>query len=365
MVRWDLNGSRASRTLGRKPVRALYVHRGPLIQRRQVSLAQELQKPKLPIKVVPPKDAAKILDLVKEATGVRYRELYGTANADPSWVVQASVGRGADIFFWGLPREKRLPLRSYLAGFTVKNGVPINYIECISLFDWTEIGFNTFPAYREGETAWIYAQALRVLRQLHGTNAVSVYPYQIGDGNDEAIESGAFWFYRKLGFRSMDPALELIAQAEERKVLADPKYRTPARTLRRLSKSHVVYETPAAQRGAWDGFAMRHIGFALQRRTARDFGGNAEKMCAASTARLGRILGVRPAGLDAARHKAFQNFAMVLSLVPDLERWTKEEKAGLLAIITAKASRTEQGYQRLLLKHGRLRQAILDLRKAL
>ena len=108
------------------------------------------------------RDAEKTLDLVKEATGVRYRELYGTANADPAWVVQANPGRGVEIYFWGLPPEKRLPLRAYLAGFTVKNGVPINYVECISLFDWTEIGFNTFPAYRDGETAWIYAQTLRL-----------------------------------------------------------------------------------------------------------------------------------------------------------------------------------------------------------
>ena len=204
MVRWDMSGSRASRTFARKPVRQFFFHREPLIQRRQVVLAAEFARPRLPVKVLSRRDAQRTLDLVKEATGVRYRELYGTANADPAWVVQANAGRGVEIYFWGLPPEKRLPLRAYLAGFTVKNGVPINYVESISLFDWTEIGFNTFPAYRDGETAWIYAQTLRLLRQLHGTNAISVYPYQIGDGNEEAIASGAFWFYRKMGFRSMD-----------------------------------------------------------------------------------------------------------------------------------------------------------------
>jgi hypothetical protein len=217
MVRWNMSGSLASRTLARKPVRQFYFHREPLIQRRQVSLAEEFAKPRLPIKVLSRRDAERTLDLVKEATGVRYRELYGTANADPAWVVQANPGRGVEIYFWGLVPEKRLPLRAYLAGFTVKNGVPINYVECISLFDWTEIGFNTFPAYRDGETAWIYAQHLRLLRQLHGVNAISVYPYQIGDGNEEAIASGAFWFYRKMGFRSMDSSMEKLAQAEERK----------------------------------------------------------------------------------------------------------------------------------------------------
>ena len=73
------------------------------------------------------------------------------------------------------------------------------------------------------ETAWVYAQTLRLLHQLHGTRAISVYPYQIGDDNEEAIASGAFWFYRKLGFRSMHPDLEKLAQAEERKVQANPK----------------------------------------------------------------------------------------------------------------------------------------------
>src|SRR5262249_53573398 len=201
MVRWDMSSSPASRPRARMPVHEFYFPRAPLIQRRQVSLAQELAKPKLPVRVLPPREAEKTLDFVKEATGVRYRELYGTANADPAWVVQAGVSRGVEIYLWGLAAEKRLPLRAYLAGFTVKNGVPVNYVECISLFDWTEIGFNTFPAYRDGETAWIYAQTLRLLRQLHGSNAISVYPYQIGDGNEEAIDSGAFWFYRKLGFR--------------------------------------------------------------------------------------------------------------------------------------------------------------------
>ena len=361
MVRWDMRGSRASRTLARKRVKDSYFHREPLLQRRQVCLAEEFARPRLPIRVLSRRDAAKTLDLVKEATGVRYRELYGTANADPAWVVQANVGRGVEIYSWGLPPEKRLPLRAYLAGFTVKNGVPINYVECISLFDWAEIGFNTFPAYRDGETAWIYAQHLRLLRQLHGVNAISVYPYQIGDGNEEAIASGAFWFYRKMGFRSMDPELEKLAQAEEKKVRANPRYRTSARTLRWLSKAHVVYELPEAERGAWDTFAMRNIGFAVQRRMARDFNGNAKAMRKAAVAQLARILNANPSNFKMHEQAAFGDFATVLSLVPDLARWSSHEKLALRPIIGAKAGRTEQRYARLLQRHARLRAALLKL----
>jgi hypothetical protein len=361
MVRWDMCGSRASRTLARKPVKEFYFHRAPLLQRRQVSLAEEFAKPKLPAKMLPRQQAETILDLVKESTGVRYRELYGTSIADPAWVVQSNVGRGVEIYFFGLSPEKRLPLRAYLAGFTVKNSVPINYVECISLFDWTEIGFNTFPAYRDGETAWIYAQTLRLLRQLHGVNAISVYPYQIGDGNEEAIGTGAFWFYRKLGFRSIHPDLEKLAQAEEKKVQANPTYRTPARTLRRLSKAHVVYELPEAKHGAWDRFAMRNIGFALQRRMARDFGGDVEAMRKAAVSRIVRELGMAIDRQRPHEKQALADFAVVLNLIPDLARWTADEKAGMRAIIAAKAAKTEQRYLQLLQKHVRLRTAILRL----
>jgi hypothetical protein len=276
-------------------------------------------------------------------------------------VVQSNIGRGAEIYLCGVPPDRRLPLRAYLAGLTVKNGVPINYFESSSLFDWTEIGFNTFPAYRDGETAWIYAQTLRLLHQIHGVNAFSVYPYQIGDDNEEAIESGAFWFYRKMGFRSMDPALEKLAEAEEKKVQANPKYRTSAATLRRLSKASVVYELPEAERGAWDRFSTRNIGLAVQKRMARDFDGDAAAMRKAAVARLARIIKVDPKKLNAQAQIAVADFATVLGLVPDLGGWSLDDKDALREIIAAKAGRTELRYMHLLQKHSRLRAAILKL----
>ena len=117
-----------------------------------------------------------------------------------------------------MPPDRRLPLRAYHAGLTVKNGVPINYIEGISLFEWMEVGFNTFYAFRDGETAWIYSKVLHLLHQLTRVTCFSVYPYQLGDGNEEAIKSGAFWFYRKLGFRPGNPELLAITRREEAKI---------------------------------------------------------------------------------------------------------------------------------------------------
>ncbi len=95
------------------------------------------------------------------------------------------------------------------------------YRSCAGLCEWLEVGFNTFYTYRQGETAWIYARALRCLSALTGATTISVYPYQIGQNNEEGIDSGAFWFYRKLGFRSGSRDLEQLARREEGKIAAN------------------------------------------------------------------------------------------------------------------------------------------------
>src|SRR5690242_9959425 len=229
-IRWDLRDLPVTRTLARRPPPTLFYHDAPLLRRSDVNLARELAMP-LRLNPLSKSESARILDMARAALTVRYRSLYGMTFGAPP-VYQADVGRGVQIFAWGLPPDRRHPLRTYSCGFTLKNGVPVNYLEAIALFDWVEVGFNVFYAFREGETAWIYAHVLRALRALLGISCVSIYPYQIGADNEEAIKSGAFWFYRKLGFRPGRPDLAALVEKEEKKIAARPDYRTPARTLR-------------------------------------------------------------------------------------------------------------------------------------
>jgi hypothetical protein len=239
--------------------------------------------------------------------------------------------------------------------------VPINYIEGISLFEWMEVGFNTFYAYRDGESAWHYAQALRLLSQLHRVRCISVYPYQLGDQNEEAIASGAFWFYRKLGFRPGRPEVRRLLDREEQKVAARPGYRTPAATLRKLAAGHVFYELPGAEVGAWDRFRTRNLGFRVNRYMAEEFAGDPEKMRRATTGRLARALGVNASRFSQPERAALENFAAVLALAPDFPRWSADETSKLAAIIRAKAGADETRYVRLLQSHPRLRAAMLRL----
>jgi hypothetical protein len=370
-LRWSLENSVISRTRNWKSVRSVFYHRifyhtTPLISRSQVSLADELAKRPPQLTKLSRKQGEQVMDMIREVMLVRYRELYGTTLGDPASVVRADVRRGVTIYLWNLPPDRRLPLRAYVAGMTLKNGVPINYIEAIGLFEWMEVGFNTFYTFRGGEAGWIYAQVLRCLCHLMGTTCVSVYPYQLGHDNEEAIESGAFWFYRKLGFRPGRSDLQKLAEREEQKIaaatkLGKAKYRTPARTLKRLAAGHVFYEIPGSEVGAWDRFSTRNIGLRVNRRMARDFGGDAVHMREDSRRALETMLGVSTSSWTLLEKAAFENFALVLADVSGLRAWTREEKADLVRIIRAKGKPDEMLYLHLTQRHRRLRKALLTL----
>lgn len=361
-INWELGESAASRTHARRNPRQMYYHREPLIRRNQVSVADELSSGALPVHKLSRKDAEDVLNLVRDAITVRYRELWGTTRGDRENVVEADVGRGVQIFFWGLPPDRRLPLRAYHAGMTLKNGVPVNYIEGISLFEWMEVGFNTFYAYREGETAWIYSKVLHLLHQVAGVTCFSVYPYQLGHENEEAIKSGAYWFYRKLGFRPGRPELLALTEREESKMARDAKHRTSAATLRKLAAGHVFYEFGEGARGQWDTFSTRNIGFAVERWMASRFQGDPETMYESAIAAMSQTLNINVETLNPLERAAFKDLA--LSLVPELERWSAAEKEAVVEIIRAKVGTDEADYLRCLQRHAALRNAFLRVGSA-
>jgi hypothetical protein len=236
-----------------------------LIQRREIDLRKELAQPSPELQKLSPEQGEKALDMARDASTIRYRELYGFTHGDPRNVYRAELGRGVEIFVMSLPREKRLPLRSYHALMIYKNGVAIGYFEGLSLFERMESGFNLYYTFRDGETAWLYARVLNVMRHFVGATAFSLDPYQIGFENEEGIESGAFWFYRKLGFRPTEKDILELALKEEEKIRTRKGYRTSAAKLRKLARSPMIFELDETRIGDWDHFQIRKIGFKAQR----------------------------------------------------------------------------------------------------
>ena len=308
----------ASRSRARWPVRKPYFHSTPLLTRRDFDFELELYGPPLPVKQLPSRQARRALDLIVDTSAMRYRELYGFSHPDARRVFSADAGRGVEIVFFGVPPAWRLPLRAYLGGMFFKNGVPAGYVEVLSLFERAEVGFNLYYTFREGESAWIYARLLRLFRQFLGARCFSVDPYQVGFENDEALESGAFWFYRKLGFRPLNPAAAALTAREEDRLLGRPGYRSSRRTLQELSKSYMLYEYHTAELGAWDRFSVRNFGL----------------RCAAMP-------------VD---EPVFRQLA---------KNWSAEDRVGVEAILRAKQGPSEAYYLRLLQRHARLRAAVI------
>jgi hypothetical protein len=360
-IYWELGSSRATRTMMKRPVRNIFYHTEPLLRRSDISLAHEFAKPSIPLKRISRAQGEAILDLARETSTVRYRELYGFTHGDPSRILRADIGRGVEVFLVGVPPSRRLPLRAYHAGLIFKNGVPVCYVEVLTLFERMEVGFNLYYTFREGESAWIYARVLKIFRQMFGVTVFSIDPYQLGYHNEEGIESGAFWFYRKLGFRPTQERLTKITEAEERKLTARPSYRTPARVLRQLSEGHMLLELQPLISGRWDKFQIRKVGLAVQRRMASRFGGDAVKIRRASQEQVTRALGLHTKDWKEPERRALEDLALVLALIPDLARWTGDEKSEVVRIVRAKAGADESRYVRLLLRHTKLRDEIIKI----
>ena len=262
-VRWTPSFD-LSRTGMRLPTGKLFYHRGPLIARRDIDLRKELEQPSPKLQRLSKRQGENALDMARDSSTIRYRELYGFTHGDPKRVYRADLGRGVELFIMVLLEEKRLPLRTYHAVMIYKNGVAIGYFEGLSLFERMESGFNLYYTFRDGETAWLYARVLNVMHHFARVTAFSLDPYQIGFENEEGIASGAFWFYRKLGFRPTQPDALQLALKEEEKLRTRKGYRTSATTLRKLARSPMIFELDEKRIGDWDNFQLRKIGFKAQ-----------------------------------------------------------------------------------------------------
>lgn len=359
-IRWDLDSSPASRTRMRRTTRPLFFHDAPLLGRRDVDLDREMSTGRMPVSLLSKREGAAVLDLAREAMATRYRELYGFTHGDPAAVISADAGRGLEIVICGIAPERRLPIRAGFGTLFVKNGVPVGYADAYGIGERLEISLNIFYAYRDGESAWCFARMLKLYRQLFGSSVFSLDAYQIGKENEEAIESGAFWFYRKLGFRSTDPAVEVLARREEERMASQRGHRTSANVLRRMARGNVLYEVPGTPRAVWDRFHIRNIGLAVQRAMAKS-GLQADAFRADCCARAAAALGIGRRSFNRGERDAFERMAPLLAIIPALDRWSEDEREALVEIAHAKASRREAAFLQLTARHEPFQRALLRL----
>ena len=99
---------------------------------------------------------------------------------------------------------------------------------------------NIFEPYRGGESGYMMAQVLRTYRQTFRIDYFEVDAHQFGLDNPDGIASGAYWFYHRHGFRSIDATLAALAASEKAKIERRPGHRSSAKTLLALTGSNVA-----------------------------------------------------------------------------------------------------------------------------
>jgi hypothetical protein len=344
---WDLGAGPGSRTAAAVPVRAAFFHRGAL-RGRGGPLARRLPGPPVPIRPASRSEAAGLLDTARAAVTVRYREVHGFNYADPDDVVVAEAGRGVAIAWFGVLPEHRLPLRAHYGYLVLKNGVPIGYGDASLLFDWCEIAVNVFETFRRGESGFVFARLLASLCQWLGVRAFHLSPYQLGHDNDEALDSGAFWFYYKLGFRPVRPDLARLAREEQARLVRTPGTRSPRAMLARLATDRMVLSLKAVDPAVRD-FEARRVAWRSARSAARP--GDIARALGASGWRA----------WPTAEQRAFRRLVSTLAQISDLARWSARDRRALVEIVRAKGGHHEADYLRRMQVHRRLRRALLRL----
>jgi hypothetical protein len=226
-------GKQFSRSYNRIRHQPVYYHQDMLKRFEHIQLINE----PLPHEPVPHEDIMgknrkeQLVKVIKYAMSLTEREI------DPATYLQEDsmrfiiLERGLTMAIYGMYPERQLPLETYM-GFTIfKNGLPVSYGGMWVFGNRAKVGFNVFEPYRGGESGYLLCQLMRVYKQLFNISYFEVEPFQFGADNDDAIASGAFWFYYRFGFRPVDAEIFEQAELEQQKIKSRKNYRSSAKTL--------------------------------------------------------------------------------------------------------------------------------------
>ncbi len=330
---------------------------------RRPDLAAELEDWPYTVTAAGPATGRKLVDLAREAMITRGRDLDAFAWADPRDVVLVDDGDGLVFALIGMIPERRLMFEAVYGYLILRNGVPVGYGVVSALFGSIEVAFNLFESFRGAEAGHLYARLLAALTSVFAADTVTVYPYQLGgDGNEEGLRTGAWWFYQKLGFRSRDARILRLMRRELATIKRRPQHRTKPAVLRQLVEGNVYYDMVGPREDIIGRLALSEVGLKVTDYLAKRFGSQ-RHLAGPECAREARArLGLRGAGPRQAGVKlAWERWAPVVLLLPGLDAWTKAEKKALAAVIDAKGGPRENDFVALFDAHPKLRRALQKL----
>jgi hypothetical protein len=365
---WDLAGCRDSVTHAVFPVRRRFYHR-ELVREPSADVVGAIRRPTGPLQLLPRVRGQRIIDAGRAALSQRAREFHVIVHGNPDEVYRVDCGRGLELFVIGLVRRLRLTVESDFGALLVKNGVPIGYGYAVLLGDRADVGINVFPTYRGGESAYILEKFCAAFHHHFGARKFVMRRYQVGWHNPEGIEAGSYWFYHKLGFRSADAGVRALAARERERLDRRRGSRSGPAMLKRLSRSDMVLCTDDTDVADYRDIDPKATGLALTRLIATRYRGDRERALRHMGRRLARALGARgvaavPGSLASGRPTpgslasallppVLWRLVPVIGLIPDLQRWSPDERRALGGLLRAKEARRERGFVLALQRHPR------------
>jgi len=327
------------------------------IERQTVDLRQAAHRP-IRIAAVSRRQAVRLVDLAKSAMVARSRDLDAFAYASADDVMRADCSHGIQIVLIGMLPAKRYLLECEYGYLMLRNGVVVGYGTGTGLFGSCQIAFNLFPTFRGAETTELYASVLATFRSLFDAATFSVDSYQIGADNDEAIDSGAWWFYARMGFRPRDSEAIRLANAELRK--AQKKgYRSSKRTLRRLANYPLYFSLARNRHDVLPMVCTDSISLGVLDYVSQRFGSQREEGSRRCSQELARALGIAAfSAWTADEELMWQRLNPVIAAVADVKKWPKVDRDALAEVIRAKGGVHEKDYVKLFDAHQRLRRAV-------
>lgn len=309
-----------------------------------------------------PAAADRVIHVARETLAVRCREVHAISHANRHEVWLADLGVGTSIAMIGVVPALRLSLEANYGYVLFANGVPIGYGGVSPLFRQANTGINIFAPFRGTEAGMLWARALQAFHALFGVKRFIANPYQIGGGNTEALKSGAFWFYHRLGFRPTSPDLAALADAELAERTRNRAHRSATAVLRRLAGADLVLTLPGFD--ARDAFDERWLARIALRDTAHiaEEGHVLRHVAVERIAtRVARTLGARRSGWTRDERAAFTSLAPIVDLVPELGAWPAAERRNAIALLRAKGHPQERDFVLAAAKSPRLFHALAQL----
>ena len=327
------------------------------IKREAVDLQQAAHR-LIRIDTVDRKQAVRLVDLARSAMVARSRDLDAFAYASADDVMQVNCGHGIQIVLIGMLPVKRYLLECEYGYLMLRNGVVVGYGTGTGLFGSCQIAFNLFPTFRGAETTELYASVLATFHKLFDADTFSVDSYQIGADNEEAIDSGAWWFYVRMGFRPRDSGAIRLANAELRK--AQKKgYRSTKSTLRRLANYPLYFSLGGERQDVLPMVCTDSISLGMLDYVAQRYGSQRQEGARRCSQELAQVLGIASfSAWTADEQLMWHRLTPLIAAVADVKKWSKADRDALTDVLRAKGSVREADYVKLFDAHKRLRRAV-------